>query len=161
VALADNAVTSALGQGGAYYWQGQTFGADQYSQVTLLGAIGDWLGVFVRGSSSPTQSYVVAVKPDGAHLYAFINQAFYELVHNPTPWATGDVLRLEVQTVGTTTARLTVLRNGNVLFTTDEATRFIADGQPGLGLYATAAMALDDWQGGALEPPPPPPPSGS
>jgi hypothetical protein len=62
----------------------------------------------------------------------------------------GDVLRVEVRTVAAGTARLTVYRNGTVLFTHDDAAYFIADGQPGIGMYATGAMALDDWKGGKL-----------
>ena len=109
------------------------------------------MGVFVRGSVSPSQGYVVAIKPDGAHLYAFVNYVFHELVHEATPWATGDILRLEVQTVAANTARLTVYRNGSPLVTTDDTAYFIANGQPGLGLNASTAMALDDWEGGGDE----------
>ena len=137
------------------------FGADQYSQITLTGAIGDWSGVVVRGGSTPRQGVWVAVKPDGAHLYAFVNNGFAELGHDPTLWNTGDVLRLEVWTVAATTARLTVYRNEAVLFTVDDVDTVIASGQPGIGLHATTAVALDAWEGGEINPgqqPPPPHP---
>ena len=53
-----------------------------------------------------------------------------------------------MRTVAANTARLTVYRNGTALFTHDDASHFIADGQPGLGLFATTAISLDDWRGG-------------
>jgi hypothetical protein len=163
-AIADNQVVSLIGNGGAYYWHAHDLGADQYSQITITGDIGVWTGVVVRGSVLPAQGYWVAVKADGLHLYSFVNNVFYELVYDATPWLTGDVLRLEVRTIAANTARLTVYRNGSALFTYDDAAYFIASGQPGIGLYATAEMALDDWAGGELEPgqpsptPTPPPP---
>jgi hypothetical protein len=64
------------------------------------------------------------------------------------------VLRLDVVTVATNTARLTVSRNGNGLVTVDDAAHFIANGQPGIGLYAGTAVALDAWEGGSVPPSP-------
>lgn len=75
---------------------------------------------------------------------------FHELVHDGSNWSTGDTLRFEVRTIATSTARLTVYRNGSPLFTYDDADHIIPDGQPGIGLYATTAISLDDWQGGTL-----------
>ena len=48
------------------------------------------------------------------------------------------------------TARPTVFRNGQPLFTADDTEHFIVTGQPGIGMYASTAMALDDWKGGEL-----------
>jgi hypothetical protein len=79
-----------------------------------------------------------------------VNGVFHLLVHDPTIWATGDMLRLEVRTIAPNVARLTVHRNGTWLFNHDDASHFLAGGQPGIGLYATTAIALDDWEGGAL-----------
>jgi hypothetical protein len=45
-----------------------------------------------------------------------------------------------------------VYRNGAVLFSHDDASHFIESGQPGIGLYASTAIALDDWEGGAVPP---------
>jgi hypothetical protein len=148
--IASNQVRSSAGGGGAYYWNAGPLGSDQYSQVRITGDIGVWTGVSVRSNASPSQGYWVAIKDDGAYLYSYLNGEFYQLVHEATPWSTGDVLRLEARTVATNTARLTVYRNGLVLFTHDDAAHFIANGQPGIGMYATAAMALDDWEGGTL-----------
>jgi hypothetical protein len=106
--------------------------------------------VSVRGKIVPEQGYWLAVKGDGASLYSFVNGAFHLLVQDATIWATGDTLRLEVRTVASNTARLMVYRNGVLLFTHDDASHFIASGQPGIGLYATTAIALDDWEGGTL-----------
>src|SRR6185295_6531430 len=131
-----------------HYWNASAVGADQYSQITLTGVIGDWTGVAVRASASPSQGYWAVVKPDGAYVYSYVNGVFHQLVFDPTPWATGDVLRLEARTVAANTARLTVYRNGSLLFTVDDADHFIASGQPGIGMYAGAAVALDAWQGG-------------
>jgi hypothetical protein len=151
-AIADNQVVSTLSNGGAYYWNAHMFEADQYSQITITGDIGVWTGVVVRGKVAPAQGYWVAVKADGAYLYSFVQNVFHELVYDATLWTTGDVLRLEVRTVAANTARLTVYRNGEALFTYDDADYFIASGQPGIGVYATAAMALDEWEGGELTP---------
>jgi Concanavalin A-like lectin/glucanases superfamily/Putative esterase len=154
--ISGNQVTATAGGGGAYYWNAAALEPDQYSQIRITGDIGVWTGVSVRGGASPSQGYWVAVKDDGAYLYSFVNGVFYELVHDATPWSTGDVLRLEARTVATNTARLTVHRNDVVLFTHDDAAYFIAGGQPGIGLYASGAMALDDWEGGTLNPGPTP-----
>jgi Concanavalin A-like lectin/glucanases superfamily/Putative esterase len=148
--ISSNQVRSNSGGGGAYYWNAGALGSDQYSQIKITGDIGVWTGVSVRSNASPSQGYWVAIKDDGAYLYSHLNGEFYQLVHEATPWSTGDVLRLEARTVATNTARLTVYRNGLVLFTHDDAAHFIPNGQPGIGMYATAAMALDDWEGGTL-----------
>ena len=148
-----NQVASPLSTGGALFWGAQAFGADQFSQIRITGAIGDWVGVSVRGKIVPAQGYWLAVKSDGAYLYSFVNGAFHLLAQDATIWATGDTLRLEVRTIATSTARLTVFRNGVLFFTHDDASHFMAGGQPGIGLYATTAIALDDWEGGALPAP--------
>jgi hypothetical protein len=93
----------------------------------------------------------VAIKDDGAHPYSFVNGAFDELVHDTAGWSTGDTLRLEVWTITTNTARLTVFRNGTALFAHDDASHIITGGgQPGIGLHASTAIALDDWRGGEV-----------
>ena len=141
---------------GVHYWNANTFAADQYSQIRLTGVVGSWSGVFVRGNLSLGPYYMVAVKPDGAYLYSSLSQ----LAHDGTGWATGDVLRLEVRTVAPSTARLTVYRNGTELFSYDDAERFIASGQPGIGLrVSTGGMSLDDWEGGEGVTSSPPPPN--
>jgi hypothetical protein len=146
--IAGNQVASPLSNGGALFWNPRAFAADQFSQIRITGAIGDWVGVAVRGKVSPAQGYWLAIKDDGAHLYSYVNGAFHELVHDVTGWTTGDTVRLEVRTVATNTARLTVYRNGSALITHDDASHFIASGQPGIGLFATTAISLDDWWGG-------------
>ena len=148
--IAGNQVVSSLSNGGALFWGAQGFEPDQYSQIRITGAIGDWVGVSVRGKIVPAQGYWLALKSDGAYLYSYVNGAFHLLVHDTTAWATGDTLRLEVRTIAAGTARLTVRRNGAPLFSHDDASHFIGSGQPGIGLYATTAVALDDFQGGAL-----------
>jgi hypothetical protein len=151
VALAGNEVRVPPSGGGAFFWSANGFGADQYSQIRITGAIGDWTGVVVRGRVAPARGYWLAVKGDGAYLYAYVGGVFHELVHHPAIWATGDTLRVDVQTIGASTARLTVHRNGSPLFTHDDATHFIPGGQPGIGLFGGAATALDDWRGGDLD----------
>jgi hypothetical protein len=150
IAITSNQVVSPLNNGGALFWTARAFAADQFSQIRITGVIGDWVGVSVRGQVSPARGYWMAIKEDGAHLYSFVNGVFQELVHDATGWATGDVLRLEVRTVAANTARLVVYRNGAALFSHDDATHFIAGGQPGIGLYATTAISLDDWRGGEV-----------
>jgi len=160
LSISGYAVTAPPGNGGAAFWAAQAYGADQYSQVRIAGEPGDWTGVTVRGGVSPAQGYWAVVKGDGVHLQAFDGAAFHALGHVPTAWSTGDVLRLEARTVAAGTAQLTVLRNGSPVLAYDDVEHFIDGGQPGIGLQATSAVSLDDWQGGELPPPPPPPPSG-
>jgi Putative esterase len=148
--IAGNQVVSSLSNGGALFWTAAAFSPDQFSQIRISGAIGDWVGVSVRGKISPAQGYWLVVRADGAHLYAFVSGTFYELVHDVTGWSTGDTLRLEVRTVAANTARLTVYRNGSTLFEHQDASHFIASGQPGIGLFATTAVSFDDWRGGEV-----------
>ena len=145
-----NQVGAPAFTGGAYFWTANGFGADQYSQIRITGAIGDWVGVSVRGRVSPGQGYWLAIKADGAYLYSFVNGAFHLLVHDTTGWSTGDTLRLEARTVAANVARLTVYRNGSPLFVYDDAGYFIESGDPGIGLFATTTVSLDDWEGGNL-----------
>ena len=147
-AIQGNEVVSGLGNGGVYYWSANNFAADQYSQIRIAGTLDVWNGVVVRGSAAPSESYIVAVKSDGAYLYAFVNNAFYLLAQDSTGWATGDTLKLSVQTVAGSTAHLVVYRNGSPLFTCDDSSHFIAAGQPGIGLFGSSATSLDDWEGG-------------
>jgi hypothetical protein len=37
-----------------------------------------------------------------------------------------------------------------MLFTVDDAEHFIVDGQPGIGLWASTAVAVDAWEGGQI-----------
>jgi hypothetical protein len=150
IIVAGHQAGSSLHDGGAHFWTGNTFGADQYSQIKITGAIADWVGVSVRGQASPGQGYWLAIKADGAYLYAFVNGAFYLLAHDTSGWTSGDTLRLEAHTVAASTARLIVYRNGTPLLTHDDAAHFIGSGQPGIGLYASTSVFLDDWEGGTL-----------
>ena len=152
LSISGNKVVAAIGNAGGSYWNGKVFGGDQYSQIRLAGVIGDWSGVMVRASASPTQCYVATIKSDGAYLYSLMSGTFFQLVHDVTGWATGDILRLEVRTVGASTARLTVYRNGNQLFSYDDASHFIAGGQPGVGVNESTTVAVDDWESGNLDP---------
>ena len=143
-------VAPSLGTG-VSYWNANTFADDQYSQIRLTGAVGNWSGVIVRGDLRPAPFYLAKVDPGGANLYSSSNGALTLLAHDDTVWATGDVLRLAVRTLGQTTAHLTVYRNGTELLSYDDAGSFIASGQPGIGLRAgTAGMSLDDWEGGSV-----------
>lgn len=136
---------------GVHYWNANTFGADQYSQIRLTGAVGSWSGVFVRGNPRPAAFYLVRINGAGADLYSWSNGIFTQLAHDATGWASGDVLRLAVRTVSQTKAHLTVYRNGAELFSYDDTASFIAGGQPGIGLHNdTVSMSLDDWEGGEL-----------
>ena len=146
----ENRVAAPILTGGAYLWTANRFGADQYAQIKLTGAIADWAGVAVRGRLSPARGYWLAIKGDGAYLYSFLSGQFDLLAHDETSWATGDTLRLEVRTVEANVARLTVYRNGSPLFTHDDAAHFIESGDPGIGLFATTDVSLDDWEGGTI-----------
>jgi hypothetical protein len=141
---------SSLNDGGAHFWTSNSFGPDQYSQIRITGTMADWVGVAVRGQALPGHGYWLAIKADGAYLYAFVNGAFHLLAHDASDWTSGDTLKLEVRTVAANTARLVVHRNGSPILTHDDAEHFIATGQPGIGLYASTSGSLDDWEGGTL-----------
>src|SRR5207248_2727584 len=126
--IQNNQVVSGLGNGGVYYWNANNFSPDQYSQVRISGSLDVWNGVVVRGNAFPAENYIVAVKSDGAYLYAFVNNAFYQLTQSSAAWSTGDTLKLSVQTVGGSTAHLVVYRNGSPLMTYDDSAHFIAAG---------------------------------
>jgi hypothetical protein len=145
-----NRVSAPMFTGGTHLWAAHNFGVDQYSQVKLTGTIGDWAGVTVRGRVSPGQGYSLAIKGDGAYLYSFRNGQFHLLATDTTAWTTGDTVRLEVRTVAANVARLSVYRNGSLLFTHDDAVHFIESGRPGIGLFASTDVSLDDWEGGTL-----------
>ena len=57
-----------------------------------------------------------------------------------------------MRTIAVGTGRLTVHRNGSPLFSYDDASHFIGSGRPGIGMHATTAISLDDWEGGELLP---------
>ena len=136
---------------GVHYWNAHAFGADQYSQIRLTGAVGSWSALFVRGNPRPAASYFVKINAAGADLYSWSNGIFTQFAHDATSRASGDVVRLGVRTVAGNTAHLTVYRNGAELFSYDDAASFIAGGQPGIGLHNdTVSMSMDDWEGGEL-----------
>ena len=146
--VGNKVVTSTAG---GHYWNGSTFGPNQYSQVRLSGVMGTWSGVLVRANMRPGPYYLARVNLDGTDLYSSVNGSFTLLRHDPRTWTTGDVLKLDVITSTRNTAHLTVYRNGVELFDYNDSTSFIADGQPGIGLRAgVAGMSIDDWQGGAV-----------
>jgi hypothetical protein len=149
LSISGNKVVAATA--GGSYWNANTFGDDQYSQIRLTGTVGSWSGVIVRGNLRPAPFYLVTVKPGGADLYSWSNGSLTRLAHDDTGWATGDVVRLEVRTMVETTAHLTIYQNGIELLSYDDADSFIASGQPGIGLRSgTGGMSLDDWEGGSV-----------
>jgi hypothetical protein len=58
-------------------WGAQIFPADQYSEIRITGAIGDWVGVSVRGKVVPEQGYWLAIKSDGTYLYSLASRTFH------------------------------------------------------------------------------------
>jgi|ERR1044071_9943497 hypothetical protein len=149
LSIAGNKVVAATA--GGSYWNADTFGDNQYSQIRLTGTVASWSGVIVRGNLRPAPFYLVTIKPGGADLYSWSNGALTRLAHDGTAWATGDVLRLAVRTVAETTAHLTVYQNGIELLNYDDSGSFIASGQPGIGLRSSiGGMSLDDWEGGSV-----------
>lgn len=145
----NKAVTTSSG---VHYWSANPIGPEQYSQVRLSGQIGTWASVLVRGNVRPGPFYMARVSVTGVTLNASIDGVFSELASNSSAWATGDVLRLSVQTVSRNIAHLIVYRNNTELFHYDHVGAFIASGQPGIGLRAgTIGISLDDWEGGELQ----------
>ncbi len=132
-----------------------TFGNDQYSQVTCSGmTAGHYCGVAVRlsgttyanstyyGSRIDTSSWYITNITGG--------NAGSVIASGSGTFADGDVIRLDA--TGTT---LTLTQNGSTLGTATDSD--YASGQPGLATYDTAdpsAIRFEDWSAADAAPPP-------
>ena len=154
------AVGAAAGNSGDL-WTANTFGSDQFSQVTtsstqLTG--GKWLGVQVRGQNSGQSGYVGIYKWNNGspviQLFLLKNSAWTQLGSTysltSSGLAAGSTLSLSVAG-----ASLSLSVNGTVVATATSTT--LTGGAPGLITYGAATAAA--WTGGDGTGPRSPPPS--
>jgi hypothetical protein len=127
-------------------WVPDTFGNDQYSQVTITGMdTGGGAGVVCKVKSSG--EYVLFIKAAiGYQANEISSGASHILIENfDTPSVVGDILRLEI--VGQTyTAKI----NGGVV-ATGTLPHAITGGAPGVYVTGTPYYGrLDNWMGGTI-----------
>ncbi len=144
----------------AMHWTGDTFNADQYSEVTLATAAttaaGTGFGPAVRCDTGTTQKtmYRLVVSTQGYELTKFVNAATTSLstALTTTTFADGDVVRLTI--IGST---LSMKKNGLEFGITYNDTA-LTTGAPGVGHSSTtnllAANGIDTWTGGNAGRPP-------
>jgi hypothetical protein len=65
-------------------------------------------------------------------------------------WLAGDIIRLEA--AGLNPVQLRLLRNGNPVLISTDATENLVGGSPGIGIYSPSGdhLAIDNWEGGNL-----------
>ena len=140
------------------FWNANTFGNDQYSQVRIAG-----------GLSSGSQYVQIIVRASGTGDGSYKNYLFYtdglagaghtEVAKNingtqitfksfATTFATGDAIKISA--VGTT---ITCYKNGIALGTITDSS--LPSGSPGVGVYGNG-VTVDDWEGGSVITTPPP-----
>src|SRR5574341_730268 len=99
----DNFFSNAASDNGAH-WNADTFGNDQYSQITLSGVLGThWAGAAARAAASGATWYAFFTDGTGAgtEVYKIVGGTYTTLGSTGTQaWSVNDTLRLEV--VGTT-----------------------------------------------------------
>ena len=125
------------------YWSADTFGADQFSQVTLatVPTGGDWIGPAVRVSAN-SEEYVVIAYPYGNELWLFVNNGGWQSLATYTvnPFNVGDVILLAIAG-----SAITVTYNGSVVITHTDTQ--ITTGQPGIETDGNSG-AVNYWYGG-------------
>jgi hypothetical protein len=141
--LFSNQVTGSTGANCTSFWNADTFGNDQYSQVTPVDNTNFGAGLAVRvRTTTQYDCYILFLNASGSvQIYKIIAGSVTLLSSPNFAYAAGDVIKLEA--VGTT---LTAYKNG------------VAQANPATDSALTAGAAglfannfnlfLDDWEGG-------------
>lgn len=132
------------GTGAGDFWNANTFGADQFSQVTVstVPASSDWVGVTVRQSGTGGNGYLGLWFSGSYYLFRENGTTTPPQIGSAVPGAltAGDTVKLVA--TGTTIA---LYHNGaSVLSVTDSTT---ATGAPGIAFFGPSA-ALSSFSGG-------------
>jgi len=136
------------------FWTGNSFGDDQYSQITIT-KMGSWPGVILRADSVLDRFYLgLLVGPNDYRIYARWDGNYYELAGGTAAtWQVGDTFRMEVKG-SANPMTLTLYQNGNPVlsWTSTVAAQVRTGGNPGIGIYSPSGMGLtlDNWAGGGL-----------
>jgi uncharacterized protein YjdB len=134
------------------FWSGNTFTADQYSQVRIAGGLVDHqqlVQIIARASGVGDANYSnYTFYTDGipgqwhTELDKVVKGVWIPLRYFNTGFTTGDVMKISV--VGTT---ITCYKNGVSLGTITDTS--LPTGSPGVGVYGNT-VSVDDWEGGLL-----------
>lgn len=158
--VASNVSTSSAGADCGAVYTGITWSNDQYAQAKMTvtgGSASGYTGpsILLRGSTSAYTYYQISINAAATNnlgIARFVASTWTGLQLTTTAWTSGDVLRAEIRTVGTT-AVINVYRNGTLITTYTDSTP-IASGSAGLSYSsATTTRSLDDWEGGVLRQP--------
>ncbi len=126
------------------FWNADTFGNDQYSQVVLSRSTNGYTGVSVRGSSG--NAYGISLESPGCVFYKWVSSVRSTLSSTcgSYSWTNGHTLKLAV--VGNA---LTAYDNGSAFAACDATCTgsSIASGKPGLLGYSDVGGLWTNWQG--------------
>ena len=136
--IVSNQVTSSGGLDAAAFWNAHSFNNDQYSQITITDAGGDFCGPVVRAN---TTDFVFG-QENGTNvkIYWYNGGAYTEVASAAYSVQNNDVLRLEA--IGTTFS----LYVNDVLKASGSNASAPASGKPGLNVSSTGK--LDNFEGG-------------
>lgn len=157
--IVSNAVR-ANGTGASHgsYWSADSFGADQFCEVTLTSDLiqslsQNYLSLAVRasGSGGTRNLYQFTVTNDHYYVSKVVNGTGTDIVDAAGTFASGDVIRIEV--TGTSTTTIKAFKNGTQVGSdvTDSSSPHTS-GAPGFEIYNSSAFysTWDDWDGGDL-----------
>jgi hypothetical protein len=140
---------TSSGASNAGSWNGNTFSAVQFAQVTItaLNGASDFPGVTVlaTGTGASSTYYDCVENSTNIFLQRVVNAATSNLTSTASSGAVGDVLRLEVAPGGV----LTCFKNGVSSLTATDTQ--ITSGSPGL-LISGSVATEKNWSGGNLHP---------
>jgi chitodextrinase len=143
--LVSNQVATAGADGDAgARWSGASFGADQFSQITIAASDGTPdSGPAVRMATGALTGYfTTSHNPNLVYIHKFANGGYTELGKTAGQYGTGDVVRLEA--IGNRVC-VYVNQTAVVYCVTDGAP--LSGGSPGIFMY-DAPERVDDWSGG-------------
>jgi hypothetical protein len=152
--ISHNVAVNATSQNSAEYYNGATFGNDQFSQavvVTLATSGQPGPGVVVRLSASAMTGYVARVQT-GAGAGIYLDKIVANVTTNlftasGATFNAGDTLKITA--IGTL---ISVYRNGVLVNSATDAS--IASGQPGIFIWSgsSASGTVTNWAGGDATP---------
>lgn len=134
------------------HWNADTFGADQYSQLTVVNVAGACIGVSVRAAASAATWYGYYTDNSSSYLYKIVTGSWSQIGSSGSAATAGQVIRLEVTGASTSTT-LTPKLDGSTTGTPGAQTGRndgIGSGSAGLCGYGSLQVRGDNWEGGNL-----------
>ena len=146
-----NIATASDGGEGIAFWDANTIGTAQWSEVTATVVTGTGnraAGVVLYGDDAPSTTYVACIlKSADSKIYYNNGGTYADLAAGAETLAQGDKVYCSVDSLG----NFTMKENGVTILTGSAAP--ISAGQPGVFVSATNAttdVAVDNWSGGDL-----------